>query len=134
MNIHHFSDILIVDDSIVVRSVVRKLLTQLGYKRIDEAADGAEALKQISEKHFDLVISDWNMQPMSGYELLEQVRANEKWAKLRFVMMTADLSMDKVIQAKHAGVSCFIKKPFSAEDLKSKILQVGAEPQLVATA
>ncbi len=134
MNIHHFSDILIVDDSIVVRSVVRKLLTQLGYKRIDEAADGAEALKQISEKHFDLVISDWNMQPMSGYELLEQVRANEKWAKLRFVMMTADSSMDKVIQAKHAGVSCFIKKPFSAEDLKSKILQVGAEPQLVATA
>lgn len=134
MNIHHFSDILIVDDSIVVRSVVRKLLTQLGYKRIDEAADGAEALKQISEKHFDLVISDWNMQPMSGYELLEQVRANEKWAKLRFVMMTANSSMDKVIQAKHAGVSCFIKKPFSAEDLKSKILQVGAEPQLVATA
>ena len=134
MNIHHFSDILIVDDSIVVRSVVRKLLTQLGYKRIDEAGDGAEALKQISEKHFDLVISDWNMQPMSGYELLEQVRANEKWAKLRFVMMTADSSMDKVIQAKHAGVSCFIKKPFSAEDLKSKILQVGAEPQLVATA
>lgn len=134
MNIHHFSDILIVDDSIVVRSVVRKLLTQLGYKRIDEAGDGAEALKQISEKHFDLVISDWNMQPMSGYELLEQVRANEKWAKLRFVMMTANSSMDKVIQAKHAGVSCFIKKPFSAEDLKSKILQVGAEPQLVATA
>jgi len=134
MHIHHFSEILLVDDSSVVRNVVRKILTQLAYKNIDEAADGAEALTKISEKHFDLVISDWNMQTMSGYELLEKVRANEKCANLRFIMMTAESTMDKVIQAKHAGVSCFIKKPFGAEELQAKILQMDADQRSVAVA
>ena len=127
MIINHFSDILIVDDSGVVRSVVRKLLTQLGFRSVDEASDGASALAKISTKHFDLVISDWNMEPMNGEELLEQVRANEKYANLRFIMMTAESSIDKIIKAKNAGVSCFINKPFRAEGLQAKILQINAE-------
>src|SRR5258708_27718439 len=99
MTIHHFSSILIVDDSGAVRSVVIKLLTQLGFKSFDEASDGEAALAKISEKHFGLVISDWNMEPMNGQVLLENVRANKKYANLPFIMMTADSTVDKIVQA-----------------------------------
>jgi two-component system, chemotaxis family, chemotaxis protein CheY len=123
MTIHHFSSILIVDDSGAVRSVVRRLLTQLGFKNIDEAPNGKAALEKISEQHFSLVISDWNMEPMNGQILLENVRANKKYANLPFIMMTADTSIEKIVQAKKAGVTCFINKPFRADELQAKILQ-----------
>jgi two-component system chemotaxis response regulator CheY len=123
MTIHHFSSILIVDDSGAVRSVVRKLLTQLGFKNIDEAPDGEAALEKITEQHFSLVISDWHMEPMSGQLLLENVRANKKYANLPFIMMTADTSIEKIVQARKAGVTCFINKPFRADELQAKILQ-----------
>jgi two-component system chemotaxis response regulator CheY len=126
MTIHHFSSILIVDDSGAVRSVVRKLLTQLGFKNLDEAADGEAALAKISENHFSLVISDWNMEPMSGQVLLENVRTNKQYANLPFIMMTADPSIEKIVKARHAGVTCFINKPFRAAELQAKILQTNA--------
>jgi two-component system chemotaxis response regulator CheY len=129
MTIHHFSSILIVDDSGAVRSVVRKLLTQLGFKNIDEAPDGEAALEKISEQHFSLVISDWNMEPMSGQILLESVRAEKKYANLPFIMMTADPSIEKIVQAKKAGVTCFIKKPFRADELQAKIFQTSTNKQ-----
>jgi two-component system chemotaxis response regulator CheY len=132
MTIHHFSSILIVDDSGAVRSVVRRLLTQLGFKNIDEAPDGEAALEKISEQHFSLVISDWNMEPMSGDILLENVRANKKYANLPFIMMTADPSIEKIVQAKKAGVTCFIKKPFRADELQAKILQTNTTNQATA--
>jgi len=133
MTIHQFSSILIVDDSGAVRSVVRKLLTQLGFQNIDEAADGEVALAKISEKHFGLVISDWNMEPMTGQVLLENVRATKAYANLPFIMMTADPSIEKIVQAKHAGVTCFINKPFRAAELQAKILQTGTNGQSLAT-
>jgi two-component system chemotaxis response regulator CheY len=123
MTIHHFSSILIVDDSGAVRSVVRRLLTQLGFKNIDEAPDGEAALEKITEQHYSLVISDWHMEPMSGQILLENVRANKKYANLPFIMMTADTSIEKIVQARKAGVTCFINKPFRADELQAKILQ-----------
>lgn len=123
MTIHHFSTILIVDDSGAVRSVVRKLLTQLGFQSLDEASDGEAALAKISKNHFSLVISDWNMEPMNGQMLLEKVRENKKYANLPFIMMTANSTIDKIVQAKHAGVTCFINKPFRAEELQAKIVQ-----------
>jgi two-component system chemotaxis response regulator CheY len=132
MTIHQFSSILIVDDSGAVRGVVRKLLTQLGFKNIDEAPDGEAALKKISEQHFSLVISDWNMEPMSGNILLENVRANKKYTNLPFIMMTADPSIERIVQAKKAGVTCFINKPFRAEELQAKILQTNATNRLTA--
>jgi two-component system chemotaxis response regulator CheY len=134
MNIHHSSDILIVDDSGAVRSVVRKLLTQLGFSNFDEASDGEAALTKISEKQFGLVISDWNMEPMSGQTLLENVRANKQYANLPFIMMTAESSIERIVQAKNAGVTCFIKKPFRAEELQAKILQTNSTNRLGATA
>jgi two-component system, chemotaxis family, chemotaxis protein CheY len=134
MTIHHFSSILIVDDSGAVRSVVRKLLTQLGFQNIDDAPDGEAALEKLSEQHFSLVISDWNMEPMSGQILLENVRANKKYANLPFIMMTADPSIEKIVQAKKAGVTCFIKKPFRADELQAKILQTNTNNQPAADA
>lgn len=134
MTIHHFSSILIVDDSGAVRSVVRKLLTQLGFQNLDEASDGKAALEKITEKHFGLVISDWNMEPMSGQVLLENVRANKQYANLPFIMMTADPSIERIVQAKKAGVTCFINKPFRAEELQAKILQTNANNQPTAIA
>jgi two-component system chemotaxis response regulator CheY len=134
MTIHHHSNILVVDDSGVIRSVVRKLLTQLGYISIDEASDGTEALQKILRQNFDLVISDWNMKPMDGEDLLNRVRANKKCADLSFIMMTADSTIDKIVKAKNAGVSCFINKPFRAEDLQAKIFKINMECRLVASA
>ena len=127
MSIHHHSDILIVDDSGVVRAVVRKLLTHLGYKHIDEASDGAAALTKILRQHVDLVISDWNMEPMGGQELLEQVRADKRYEHLPFIMMTADSTIDKIVQARRSRVSCFINKPFHAEALQAKIVEISKE-------
>jgi two-component system, chemotaxis family, chemotaxis protein CheY len=132
--IHHYSEILVVDDSGAVRSVVRKLLTQLGYKRIDEASDGGSALTKISEKHFDLVISDWNMVPMGGDVLLDRVRGDKRFTNLPFIMMTGDRTIDKIIQAKRAGVSCFINKPFGADGLQAKIVELNMECRSAVTA
>jgi DNA-binding NtrC family response regulator len=89
-----------------------------------EASDGESALAEISETHFDLVISDWNMEPMNAGGLPRQVRANKKYAKLPFIMMTADCAVDKIVFAKRAGVSCFINKPFSAEGFQTKISEI----------
>ena len=123
MTIHQFSSILIVDDSGVVRSVVRKLLTQLGFKNIDEASDGDGcAGKDIGATFW---LGDFRLEHGTDEwaELLENVRANKKYANLPFIMMTADPSIEKIVQAKKAGVTCFINKPFRAEDLQAKILQ-----------
>jgi two-component system chemotaxis response regulator CheY len=127
MTINSKSHILVVDDSRAMRSIVRKLLTQLGYTDVDEAPDGAAALEKMNEKLFDLVISDWNMDPMNGQALLERVRANKKFENLPFIMMTAQSDPDKIIDAKYAGVSSFISKPFSAEALQAKISKINAE-------
>ena len=127
MTINSKSHILVVDDSRAMRSIVRKLLTQLGYTDVDEAPDGAAALEKMNEKLFDLVISDWNMEPMNGQALLEHVRANKKFTDLPFIMMTAQSDPDKIVDAKYAGVSSFISKPFSAEALLAKISKINAE-------
>jgi two-component system chemotaxis response regulator CheY len=127
MTINAQSKILVVDDSGAMRSIVRKLLTQLGYTDVDEASDGAAALTKLTEKLYGLVISDWNMAPMNGQTLLEQTRANKKIENLPFIMMTAQSDPDKIIEAKYAGVSSFISKPFSAVALADKISKINAE-------
>ena len=134
MTIHHYSDILVVDDSGAVRSVVRKLLTQLGYKNIDEASDGQVALEKIFEKHVDLVISDWNMEPMTGFDLLQQVRSDPSLGETPFIMVTAESKTENVIAAKKAGVNNYIVKPFNAQTLKAKIEAVFGEKNEAAAA
>jgi two-component system chemotaxis response regulator CheY len=125
VSIHSQSLILLVDDSSTVRKVVRELLEQLGFKNIDEASDGEAALARVGEKEYALVIADWHMAPMNGQMLLERIRGDETHKNLRFIMMTAEPAIEKIIQANHAHVSGFINKPFTAEALRIKIAQIG---------
>ena len=116
--------ILIVDDYKTMLRIIRNLLKQLGFDNVDEASDGATALQRLREKEFGLVISDWNMEPMTGLQLLKEVRADAKLAHIPFVMVTAESKTENVIAAKEAGVTNYIVKPFNAETLKQKLTAV----------
>jgi len=116
--------ILVVDDYKTMLRIIRNLLKQLSFNNIDDAMDGSSALQKLREKEFGLVISDWNMEPMTGLELLKEVRADEKLKDLPFIMITAESKAENVIVAKEAGVSNYIVKPFNAETLKAKIASV----------
>lgn len=116
--------ILIVDDYKTMLRIIRTLLSQLGFNNVDEAADGAQALEKLKIKKFSMIISDWNMEPMSGYQLLQHVRANEQMKNMPFIMVTAESKPENVIAAKKAGVSNYIVKPFNAETLKHKMMAV----------
>ncbi|HLH96869.1 MAG TPA: response regulator [Xanthobacteraceae bacterium] len=118
--------VLVVDDYNTMIRIICNLLKQLGYQNIDSATDGATALAKLRAGRFGLVISDWNMEPMSGYDLLKEVRADAKLGKTPFIMITAESKTENVIAAKRAGVSNYIVKPFNAQTLQSKIAAVFA--------
>ena len=113
--------VLIVDDYRTMLRIVRNLLNKIGFSDIDEATDGKEALEKLRKRTYGLVISDWNMQPMTGYELLKEVRGDASLSSLPFVMVTAESKAENVIAARQAGVNNYIIKPFSAEVLKAKL-------------
>ena len=117
-------DVLIVDDYKTMLRIIRNLLKQIGFENVDEAADGTEALGKLRTKRYGLVISDWNMSPMTGLELLQAVRADAKLASIPFIMITAESKTENVVAAKQAGVSNYIVKPFNAETLQGKIEKV----------
>ena len=119
--------ILVVDDYSTMIRIISNLLKQIGYQNIDTANDGASALAKMRERRFGLVISDWNMEPMSGYDLLKEVRADTKLATTPFIMITAESKTENVIAAKRAGVSNYIVKPFNAQTLQNKIAAVFGE-------
>jgi two-component system, chemotaxis family, chemotaxis protein CheY len=116
--------ILIVDDYKTMLRIIRNLLKQLGFNNVDEATDGSAALQKLRDKEYKLVISDWNMEPMSGMQLLTEVRADTKLKDLPFIMITAESKTENVIAAKEAGVSNYIVKPFNAATLKTKLAAV----------
>lgn len=120
------TSILVVDDYQTMVRIIRNLLKQLGFENVDEASDGSEALAKMREKRYGLIISDWNMQPMTGYELLKQVRADRDLHSTPFIMVTAESKTENVIAAKRAGVNNYIVKPFNAQTLKAKIDAVSA--------
>jgi len=113
--------VLVVDDYKTMIRIIRNLLKQLGFSDVDDAADGTEAIGKMRQKKYGLVISDWNMEPMTGYELLKEVRTDEGLARTPFIMVTAESKTENVIAAKKAGVNNYIVKPFNAATLKSKI-------------
>jgi len=122
-------NVLIVDDYNTMLRIIKNLLKQLGFNNVDEATDGTMALEKIKSKRYGLVISDWNMEPMSGLELLKQVRGSNdnNYASVPFIMVTAESKTENVIMAKQAGVNNYIVKPFNAETLKTKIAAVLGE-------
>jgi two-component system chemotaxis response regulator CheY len=100
------------------------LLKQIDFHNVEEASDGSEALEKLRAGNFGLVISDWNMAPMTGLQLLQEVRADARLKSMPFIMITAESKTENVIAAKQAGVSNYIVKPFNAETLQSKIEKV----------
>jgi two-component system, chemotaxis family, chemotaxis protein CheY len=113
--------VLVVDDYSTMIRIIRNLLKQLGFENIDDASDGSAALNKMRGKRYGLVISDWNMEPMTGYDLLREVRADPNLATTPFIMITAESKTENVIAAKKAGVNNYIVKPFNAATLKTKI-------------
>lgn len=113
--------ILIVDDYTTMLRIIRNLLRQLGHEEVDEAADGTAALRMMETKAYALVIADWNMQPVSGLDLLREVRSRPALADVPFIMITARERTDDVTTAGAAGVSSCIVKPFNAEALRMGI-------------
>ncbi|MEQ9144057.1 MAG: response regulator [Parvibaculaceae bacterium] len=116
--------VLVVDDYKTMIRIIRNLLKQLGFTNVDDAADGTEALAKMRGKKYGLVISDWNMEPMTGYELLKEVRSDDQLKPTPFIMITAESKTENVIAAKKAGVNNYIVKPFNAATLKTKISAV----------
>jgi two-component system, chemotaxis family, chemotaxis protein CheY len=118
------TNILIVDDYKTMLRIIRNLLRQLEFNNVEKASDGAEALAKLRGGQFGLVISDWNMAPMTGLQLLQEVRADGRLKAMPFIMITAESKTENVVAAKAAGVSNYIVKPFNAETLKEKIEKV----------
>ena len=116
--------ILVVDDYKAMVRIIQNLLKQLGFTNLDEAASGEQALAKLKDNKFALVISDWNMDPVDGYELLQSVRADDDLKATPFIMCTAERQSEKVVAARNAGVDNYIVKPFTAATLKQKMTAV----------
>lgn len=121
MKLNAAMPILVVDDYQTMVKIVRNLLKQIGFENVDDAPNGEAALEKIRIKDYGLVISDWNMEPMSGLELLQRVRQEADKRDMRFIMVTAESKTENVMAARQAGVNNYIVKPFNAQTLRSKI-------------
>ncbi|MGO4526304.1 response regulator [Microvirga sp. 2MCAF35] len=124
MSLDLSTPVLVVDDYQTMVRILRNLLKQIGFNDVDDASDGQAALDKLRARKYGLVISDWNMAPMTGYELLQQVRADAELNSLPFIMVTAESKTENVVAAKKAGVNNYIVKPFNAETLRTKISAV----------
>lgn len=123
MGINPDLNVLIIDDHKTMLRVIKNLLQQIDITKVDEAGDGQEALQKLTQKRYNLILSDWNMMPMTGLQLLQQVRTDSTFQhqNVPFVMITAEARPENVVEAKKAGVDNYIIKPFDANTLKSKI-------------
>lgn len=124
MSVDYNMSILIVYDYKTMLRIIRNLLRQLNFTNVEEAMDGTEALHMLGQKDIQLIISDWNMEPMTGLQLLREVRKSDKFKHIPFIMITAESKAENVVAAKQAGVSNYIVKPFNAETLKAKLSSV----------
>jgi len=113
--------ILIVDDFSTMRRIITNLLHDLGFNNTEEADDGNSALPMLQNGDFDLLVTDWNIQGMTGIDLLKAVRADEKLSALPVLMVTAESKREQIIEAAQAGVNGYIVKPFTAVTLREKI-------------
>jgi two-component system chemotaxis response regulator CheY len=124
MSLNKNMRVVIVDDYTTMLRILRNLLRQLEINNVEEASDGDSAYLLMHKNPPDLVISDWNMVPVSGLDLLRKVRSDAKLKHIPFIMVTAESKTENVIAAKQAGVSNYIVKPFNADTLRAKIVSV----------
>lgn len=123
--------VLIVDDYASMRRIMRSLLQRLGFDQVDEAADANEGLAKMRARHYGLVISDWNMEPLSGYEFLKSVRSDHALGKTPFILVTASEKEDYALKARAAGADAYLVKPF-AETVLLKTIQSATSPAKAA--
>jgi two-component system chemotaxis response regulator CheY len=116
--------VLIVDDFLTMRRIVRKILRDLDFQNIIEAEDGTAALEVLKSTKIDLIVSDWNMPKMTGLELLKEVRGNDKFKDTPFLMVTAEAQKENIVEAVKARVSNYIVKPFTAATLEEKLVKI----------
>ncbi|WPU66932.1 response regulator [Peredibacter starrii] len=113
--------VLVVDDMLTMRKIVTKILRELGFTDIVEAADGLEAWEKTKDGSVGLIISDWNMPNCTGLDFLKRVRADQKLGKTPFLLVTAEAEGHQVAEAIKSGVDQYVVKPFSKEGLKAKL-------------
>lgn len=117
------SNVLIVDDSAAIRKILARVLhqTEIISGTIYEAGDGLQALEVMRNNPVSLVLSDINMPNMDGLEFLKALRANTDWAKVPVLMITTEGSQTMVMEAVQAGASGYVRKPFTAEQIREKL-------------
>ena len=117
-------DVLIVDDSAAIRKILQRVLRQaeLPIGELLEAGDGLEAMEVLKTRQIGLILSDINMPNMDGLQLLSALKAHEQWKKVPIVMITTEGSHDKVLEAVNLGAAGYVKKPFTADQIKEKLL------------
>jgi two-component system chemotaxis response regulator CheY len=113
--------ILVVDDHQLTRDMVGSILKGMGFTRLEQAEDGYLALQKLEDNEYDLIICDWNMPRMSGLEVLRNIRSRAKTKKLPFLMLTAEVYRENVVEAMKAGVTDYVSKPFTADVLGRKL-------------
>jgi two-component system chemotaxis response regulator CheY len=120
--------ILVVDDSSTMRRIIKNTLNRLGYTELFDAEDGAKAWDVLSANpEIDVLITDWNMPEMNGLELVQKVRAEERYIDMPIIMVTTEGGKTEVITALKAGVNNYIVKPFTPQVLKEKLAAVLGE-------
>ncbi|ELI7923546.1 MULTISPECIES: chemotaxis response regulator CheY [Yersinia] len=115
---------LVIDDFATMRRIVRNLLQDLGFKNVDEAEDGQDALTKLRTSKFDFVISDWNMPNLDGLQLLSEIRKDESLKTLPVLMVTAEAKKENIIAAAQAGANGYVVKPFTAATLEEKLNKI----------
>lgn len=115
---------LVVDDFSTMRRIVRNLLKELGFVKVEEAEDGVTALQKLRGGNFDFVVTDWNMPNMTGIELLKNIRADAQLKSLPVLMITAEAKKENIVEAAQAGASGYIVKPFTAATLDEKLSKI----------
>jgi two-component system, chemotaxis family, chemotaxis protein CheY len=119
-------DIMIVDDSAAIRKILQRVLTQLEIPlgTVHEAGDGREALELLKTNSVGLIFTDINMPNMDGIELLTRLKATEAFKAVPIVMVTTEGSQAKVLQALELGAAGYVRKPFTAEHIKEKLVGI----------
>jgi len=125
--------VLVIDDEVMMITVMTRILERLGYRDVDYAADGLTAIEKMRARSYGLVICDWHMEPISGYEVLRQVRADADLRETPFIMATTQTVMQNAVAAKIAGVNGYLIKPFTPGSLQRSIESViGSGPSYPA--
>ena len=116
--------ILVVDDFLTMRRIIRNLLKELGFFNVDDAEDGVIGLEKLKVGNYGFVVSDWNMPNMDGLAMLQAIRADPAMARLPVLMVTAEAKKENIIAAAQSGANGYVVKPFTAITLEEKITKI----------